>query len=200
MIEDKPLLSEYLSESEELLDSLMADLDLLALASPARPDVNLINNVFRTVHSLKGLTGMMGLTHVQSLAHQFEDILDSLRLGKLDLDKETAALIQEAGSGLAALVGAATRGDAGEDDGASLRDLLAGIAARPLGSARAESAWATTASSPIPSWRAGAPPSWRPSPPSRASPSGPPTSTAPWPLPRAPCTSTRSPPTGASRR
>ncbi len=140
MIEDKPLLSEYLSESEELLDSLMADLDLLALASPARPDVNLINNVFRTVHSLKGLTGMMGLTHVQSLAHQFEDILDSLRLGKLDLDRETAALIQEAGSGLAALVGAATRGDASEDDGASLRDLLASIAARPLGSARAESA------------------------------------------------------------
>ena len=140
MIEDKPLLSEYLSESEELLDSLMADLDLLALASPARPDVNLINSVFRTVHSLKGLTGMMGLTQVQSLAHQFEDILDSLRLGKLDLDKETAALIQEAGSGLAALVGAATRGDVGEDDGSSLRGLLANIAARPLGSARAESA------------------------------------------------------------
>jgi chemotaxis protein histidine kinase CheA len=67
MIEDKPLLSEYLSESEELLDSLMADLDLLALASPATPDVNLINNVFRTVHSLKGLTGMMGLTQAQSL-------------------------------------------------------------------------------------------------------------------------------------
>jgi two-component system chemotaxis sensor kinase CheA len=137
MIEDKPLLSEYLSESEELLDSLMADLDLLALGTHSKPDINLINGVFRTVHSLKGLTGMMGLTHVQSLAHQFEEVLDSVRLGKLDLNKETAALILEAGAGLAALVGASARAIPSEEDGAKLRELLATISARPLRAARA---------------------------------------------------------------
>ena len=87
MIEDKALLSEYLSESEELLDSLLADLDSLPARSTAAPDINLINRIFRTVHSLKGLSGMMGLAEVQSLAHEFEDILDDLRLGQLSLTK-----------------------------------------------------------------------------------------------------------------
>ena len=61
MIDDKALLSEYLSESEELLDSLLSDLDSLPARSTAAPDINLINRIFRTVHSLKGLSGMMGL-------------------------------------------------------------------------------------------------------------------------------------------
>ncbi|MFP5261848.1 MAG: chemotaxis protein CheA [Blastocatellia bacterium] len=127
MIDDKALLSEYLSESEELLDSLLADLDLLA----TNPDINLINRIFRTVHSLKGLSGMMGLDEVQLLAHEFEDILDDLRLGHLSLKEETTTALQEAGSGLATLVGAAVRGPVGEGELERLRSLLTAIAIRP---------------------------------------------------------------------
>ena len=110
MIDDKALLSEYLSESEELLDSLLGDLDSLASRAGDSPDTNLINRAFRTVHSLKGLSGMMGLAEVQSLAHDFEDILDDLRLGQLALNEPTSSALQEAGAGLAALVGGAARG------------------------------------------------------------------------------------------
>ncbi|HXG92993.1 MAG TPA: chemotaxis protein CheW [Blastocatellia bacterium] len=131
MIEDKALLSEYLSESEELLDLLLSDLDSLAARSTASPDINLINRIFRTVHSLKGLSGMMDLPEVQSLAHEFEDILDDLRLGHLALDGESTAALQEAGAGLAALVGGAARGTASEEDFERLRQLLTSIATRP---------------------------------------------------------------------
>src|ERR1044071_3841634 len=124
MIDDKALLSEYLSESEELLDSLLTDLDQLSPRAGTSPDINLINRVFRTVHSLKGLSGMMGLAEVQSLAHEFEDILDDLRLGQLTLTAETTTALQEAGAGLAALVGGAARGTATEDDFDHLRGLL----------------------------------------------------------------------------
>src|SRR5215216_409878 len=127
MIDDKALLSEYLSESEELLDSLLADLDSLA----TNPDINLINRIFRTVHSLKGLSGMMGLDEVQSLAHEFEDILDDLRLGHLSLKEETTTALQEAGAGLAALVGGSAHGSASESDFERLRSLLTAIAVRP---------------------------------------------------------------------
>jgi two-component system, chemotaxis family, sensor kinase CheA len=127
MIDDKALLSEYLSESEELLDSLLADLDSLA----TNPDINLINRIFRTVHSLKGLSGMMGLDEVQLLAHEFEDILDDLRLGHLSLKEETTAALQEAGAGLASLVGGAVRGPVNEEDFERLRSLLTAIAVRP---------------------------------------------------------------------
>jgi two-component system, chemotaxis family, sensor kinase CheA len=129
MIDDKALLSEYLSESEELLDSLLADLDALASSSGA-PDTNRINRAFRTVHSLKGLSGMMGLAEVQSLAHDFEDILDDLRLGLLELNERTSASLQEAGAGLAALVGGAARGTASEEDFDRLRQLLAAVAVK----------------------------------------------------------------------
>jgi two-component system chemotaxis sensor kinase CheA len=126
MINDKALLSEYLSESEELLDSLLSDLDSLA-SSPSEPDTNLINRVFRTVHSLKGLSGMMDLAEVQSLAHQIEDILDELRLGHISSDPDLAAGLQEAGAGLAALVGGAVRGTATDEDFDRLRELLTSI-------------------------------------------------------------------------
>ena len=127
MIDDKALLSEYLSESEELIDSLLADLDSLASHAGDSPDTNLINRAFRTVHSLKGLSGMMGLAEVQSLAHDFEDILDDLRLGQLSLNERTSSALQEAGAGLAALVGGAARGNATDEDFERLRQLLASI-------------------------------------------------------------------------
>jgi two-component system chemotaxis sensor kinase CheA len=130
MIDDKALLSEYLSESEELLDSLLADLDALASPGGGNPDTNRINRAFRTVHSLKGLSGMMGLAEVQSLAHDFEDILDDLRLGQLALNERTSSALQEAGAGLAALVGGAARGTASDEDFDRLRELLAAVAVR----------------------------------------------------------------------
>ena len=128
MIDDKALLSEYLSESEELLDSLLADLDALA-STPggASPDTNRVNRAFRAVHSLKGLSGMMGLPEVQSLAHDFEDILDDLRLGLFPLNERTSGALQEAGAGLAALVGGAARGTASDEDFDRLRELLAAV-------------------------------------------------------------------------
>src|SRR5262245_41881036 len=130
MIDDKTLLSEYLSESEELLESLLADLDALASRTGSSPDSNLINRAFRTMHSLKGLSGMMGLTEVQSLAHDFEDILADLRLGQLALNERTSAALQEAGAGLAALVGRAANGSASEEDFDRLHQLLAAVALR----------------------------------------------------------------------
>jgi two-component system, chemotaxis family, sensor kinase CheA len=129
MIDDSALLNEYLSESEELLDSLLADLDALA-SSKGAPDTNRINRAFRTVHSLKGLSGMMGLAEVQSLTHDFEDILDDLRLGLLDLNERTSASLQEAAAGLAALVGGSARGTASEEDFDRLRQLLAAVAVK----------------------------------------------------------------------
>ncbi len=133
LIDDSALLSEYLSESEELLDSLLADLDSLASRAGATPDTNLVNRAFRTVHSLKGLSGMMGLAEVQSLAHDFEDILDDLRLGQLALNERTSSALLEAGAGLAALVGGAARGKASDEDIERLRQLLASIILKSRG-------------------------------------------------------------------
>ncbi len=128
MIEDKALLKEYLSEAEEFLDSLLSDLDLLARRAGAKLDINLVNRIFRAVHSLKGLSGMMRLDEVQTLTHEFEDILDDLRMGQLALDRQSAASLQEAGAGLASLLAAAAKGSAVEEDYEKLRELISSIA------------------------------------------------------------------------
>jgi len=73
---------------------------------------------------------MMGLAEVQSLTHDFEDILYDLRLGLLELNERTSASLQEAGAGLAALVGGAARGNATEEDFDRLRQLLATVAVK----------------------------------------------------------------------
>ncbi len=130
MIEDKALLAEYVSESEELLDSLALDLEALCDAwtkpgkSKSARGPALVNRLFRAVHSLKGLLGMMGLPELQSVTHEFEDILDDLRLDNISLDRDSASVLREAGGVLAGLVGAAVRGTLTDDDLDRMRALL----------------------------------------------------------------------------
>jgi two-component system chemotaxis sensor kinase CheA len=126
-------MGDYLSESEQLLEELLADLEALGASvsdDNSGPRINLINRIFRAAHSLKGLLGMMGLEEVRALAHKFEDILDALRLGNLALDRQVASLLEEAGVGLAALVGSAARGSASRQDLDRFQELLATIASR----------------------------------------------------------------------
>ena len=50
-----------------------------------RADSALINEIFRSVHTLRGIAGMFGYKHVGSIAHALEDLLDDLRLGRTQI-------------------------------------------------------------------------------------------------------------------
>lgn len=84
---DKPssqAIHEFLAEAEEIIENLNLGLAAMAEQSEsgeAEPDT--VNAIFRDAHSLKGLSGMFGFTDISDLAHQMENVLDSLRLGKL---------------------------------------------------------------------------------------------------------------------
>lgn len=72
MIADKELRDLFKTESEERLQHL--DDGLLRLEKmPA--DQFLLEELFREAHSLKGAARMLGLTDIQTLAHQLEDTL-----------------------------------------------------------------------------------------------------------------------------
>lgn len=75
---------EFLAEAQELVEALSRDLLLLdeAHQREERIDPALINEIFRSVHTLKGIAGMFGYKHVGSVAHALEDLLDDLRLGR----------------------------------------------------------------------------------------------------------------------
>lgn len=85
---------DFLAEAEEIIDKL--SLDLVGLSDyPETEECNpeLINSIFRGVHSLKGLAGMFGFTDLAELAHNLENLLDSLRLGRVMLSQSTISVL-----------------------------------------------------------------------------------------------------------
>src|SRR5262245_60379717 len=85
---------EFFSEAQELVESLSRN--LLALDSVVRSgaqDPSLVNEAFRAVHTLKGLAGLFGAKRVSTLSHRLEDVLDSLRLGRIALTPDVLDLL-----------------------------------------------------------------------------------------------------------
>ncbi|MGA7124215.1 MAG: chemotaxis protein CheA [Polyangiaceae bacterium] len=88
---------EFFSEAQELVDGLGRD--LLGLdegVKAGRVDPELINDVFRGVHTLKGLSGLFGATRMAGLSHELEDVLDDLRLGRIDVTPAVLDLLFQA--------------------------------------------------------------------------------------------------------
>ncbi|MDH3211698.1 MAG: chemotaxis protein CheA [Myxococcales bacterium] len=89
---------EFVSEAEEIIERMrggLADLeDQRAANDEVDPEV--VNRLFRSAHSLKALAGLFGLDPIRHLAHQLEEILDALRLGRVSLESPAISLIAEA--------------------------------------------------------------------------------------------------------
>jgi two-component system, chemotaxis family, sensor kinase CheA len=85
MIEDLELRTLFKTESEERLRLL--EEGLLRLESNPT-DGQMLEEVFRGAHSLKGGAGMLGLRSIERLAHGFEDVLNAARHGKVVLSSE----------------------------------------------------------------------------------------------------------------
>jgi two-component system chemotaxis sensor kinase CheA len=75
----------YLLDSHEQIDRLGAG--LLQLEKEGG-NIGLINDLFRSAHSLKGASGTMGFTPIVAMTHAAEDLLDRLRQGKMDVSLE----------------------------------------------------------------------------------------------------------------
>lgn len=79
---------EFLAEAEEVVELLGSELaDLADMADDGELNPDLLNSIFRGAHSLKGLAGMFGFTEISVLSHNMENLLDSLRLGKINLEQ-----------------------------------------------------------------------------------------------------------------
>src|SRR6202142_333140 len=116
---------EFFSEAQELVDGLGRD--LLALDEglrAGRVDPELINDVFRGVHTLKGLSGLFGATRMAGLSHELEDVLDDLRLGRIDVTATVLDLLFQAVSLYARLL-TAQSSDTPEPEGEVEQLLLA---------------------------------------------------------------------------
>jgi two-component system, chemotaxis family, sensor kinase CheA len=81
----KEIVDSFIVESKEILDKL--DVDLMELEKRPK-DAELLNQIFRSFHTIKGTSGFLGLERLPHVTHQCEDILNKLRKGEATLSAD----------------------------------------------------------------------------------------------------------------
>lgn len=86
----------------------MAVIETGLLDLEQRPaDLDLLNKIFRSAHSIKGVAGMLGFTSVAQFTHKMETLLDQLRNGRITVTQPTTDLLLKSTDCLKALIEAA---------------------------------------------------------------------------------------------
>ncbi len=84
--EMQAIIEEFLIESDEIVNKL--DSDLVTLEK--EPDnLDLLNDIFRSAHTIKGTSGFLGFNELMSFTHVMEDVLNRLRKGEVKVVPET---------------------------------------------------------------------------------------------------------------
>lgn len=95
------LLPDFITEAGEHLEEIEA---LLLQLSDDPHNVELMNDVFRPVHNIKGGSQITGLTRVSRLSHRLEDLLDLLRQQQIESSTGTIDLLIDARDRITQLV------------------------------------------------------------------------------------------------
>ncbi len=74
------ILESFIVETREILERLGQDLLTLEKGTA---DKEMLNTIFRAVHTVKGTSSFLGLDQMTGLAHRFEDVLNKVRKGEL---------------------------------------------------------------------------------------------------------------------
>lgn len=98
----------FFQECEELLETLDDGLaELAAAAEEDSVDPEVVNAVFRAVHSIKGGAAAFGLETLVRFAHQFETVLDEVRSGRLGPTADAVRVFLRSADYLADLIASA---------------------------------------------------------------------------------------------
>lgn len=117
---------DFFSEAQEIVDGLSSDLLRLdEIVRRGDSDAELVNDVFRAVHTMKGLSGLFGVTMMSGLSHELEELLDDLRLGRAELTAAVMDVLFRAVD-LFGRILVAARGDGPEPE-AEVKELLASL-------------------------------------------------------------------------
>jgi two-component system chemotaxis sensor kinase CheA len=90
--EMQEIIDEFITESRELMDNVIQDVVTIEQSQ----DDEMINGIFRAVHTIKGTSSFLGFNSLAELAHKAEDVLGLVRKGELTTDQETADVLLEA--------------------------------------------------------------------------------------------------------
>ena len=118
---EEEMLKEFLIETEELLEKLGSDFVKLE-SNPT--DSDLINDIFRSVHTIKGAAGMMVSEKLLLVSHRMEDILNKLRKGESTISPDITDPLLAGLDVLKQLANSLGEGDDSANIDISVQDLL----------------------------------------------------------------------------
>ena len=76
----------FVAESRENHENLVKNLLILEKG----PDQNAIDEIFRSVHTLKGASASMGFAEMERLCHSMEDVFQLVRSGSAEITRESS--------------------------------------------------------------------------------------------------------------
>lgn len=82
----------FMEESKEHLQSMN---DILMQLENSPSNIDLLNEIFRIAHTLKGMSGTMGFANIASLTHEMENILDAIRNEKISITTNVIDMLFE---------------------------------------------------------------------------------------------------------
>ncbi|ACN16515.1 CheA1 [Desulforapulum autotrophicum HRM2] len=122
--DDMEILMDFVSEALENLDTI--EVNLIDLEQDPS-NMEIINDIFRPFHTIKGVSGFLSLTKINKLAHATENLLDSARSGEFLINARATDVILESVDTLKTLIARINQGtDKGfmqPDDDIDVNDL-----------------------------------------------------------------------------
>lgn len=145
---DPEILQDFLTESGELLEQVEGDLVTLE-HTPSDPE--LLNKIFRALHTIKGSASFLALTNLVKIAHAAESALNSARNAVVVVDRAMMDLLLQAIDTIKTQMGQLSSGTPLVEPNAQLVATLAAIGeGKAPSKAAAPVAVAASTASPVP--------------------------------------------------
>jgi len=90
--EMREIINDFIVESSELIENVIQDI----VTIEENHDDEVVNGIFRAVHTVKGTSSFLGFNSLAGLAHKGEDLLGMVRKGEIKINKEIADALLEA--------------------------------------------------------------------------------------------------------
>lgn len=102
---------EFLIDIEELVEQLFTDAEELRRHEGNRPQRReLLNRIFRHLHSIKGVASTGGFGDVGKLAHQTESLFEGARSGRVPIDDQLVDTLEQAANAISESLSSAAAG------------------------------------------------------------------------------------------
>jgi two-component system chemotaxis sensor kinase CheA len=113
MDEMDEIISEFITEAEESLDRIEP---LFVELEQKGVDKEMLNDIFRSMHTIKGAAGFLGFQSIVDVAHSSENIMKRLREGEISVSTQLMDVILKSIDMLRVLLGHLTAKDGIEED------------------------------------------------------------------------------------